>query len=323
MKFCSYLVRDINFEADAIQPCCNTRALRRLPRFPFSGGRRLDMGEYRKHLEQTLEAIQEPGGMCAGCDQLVDLDVPEGKRLALDPQFATVSFNMHRHLCNCRCVYCSLWEKPSKAYEVLPALKSLASQHSFRPDCFFSWGGGEPTILREFESASRWIFEQGYLQYVHSNALRFSPVLAELLRSGRGGLNVSLDSGSPEIYRAVKGVDGFAKVVANIGAYAEAAKSPDAVELKYIVFEKNNSRDEVDRFFDLCRSAGVRRVQLSLNFLEVNAGALSEATLDAAAWFLYRAVALGMQCAPFFLSDALVESLKKRAEALALAEDQS
>jgi sulfatase maturation enzyme AslB (radical SAM superfamily) len=320
MKFCVYLVRDINFEPDAVQPCCNTKGLRRLPRFPFSGGRLLDMGEYRKHLEYTLEAMQEPGDMCAGCDQLVELDVPEGKGLDLKPLFATVSFNMHRHMCNCRCVYCSLWKKPSKGYEVLPALKSLASQHAFRSNCFFSWGGGEPSILREFENASRWILEQGYFQYVHSNALRFSPVLADLLARGRGGLNVSLDSGSSVIYREVKGVDAFDTVVANIRAYAEAARSPEAIELKYIVFEKNNTRDEIERFFALCRVTGVRRVQFSLNFLEVNAGALSEATLDAAAWFFYRATALGMRCTPFFLSDTLVESLRLRAEAFALAD---
>lgn len=318
MKFCANLFRDINFEPNAIQPCCNTRAIAHLPRFPFSGGRQVDMGAYQKHLAQSLVAMQEPGGMCAGCDRLMDIEVPEETNLRLKIVFKTISFNMHRHMCNCRCVYCNLWRMPDAGYEVLPVIKNLEAQKALDKNCFFSWGGGEPTILKEFEKASGWIGGRGYFQYVYSNALRFSPVLAELLARGNTTLNVSLDSGSSEVYRAVKGVDGFDKVTANIAAYAEKAASPEAIELKYIVFEKNNSREEIERFFTFCKICGIRRVQLSLNFLEVNAGALSESTQDAAAWFLYRALSLEMQCAPFFISDALFERLAKRAEIIAL-----
>ena len=316
MKFCSMLVSDINFEPDALQPCCNTGALGKLPRFPFSGGA-IAMPDYERHIAASLEAMQEPGGMCSGCDKLVDLDVPEGKPLLLKPRFQTVSINMHRHLCNCRCVYCGLWQKPSKSYEALPAIKSLARQHVLSKDCLFSWGGGEPTILGEFEQTSQWIFDNGHFQYVHSNALRFSPVLAELLARGKAGLNVSLDSGSSAVYRDVKGVDGFDRVTTNLRKYAESAADMDRIELKYIVFEKNNSREEVDRFLALCGLLGVRRVQLSLNFLEVNANRVSDLTLNTAAYFLYRAMLLNLQCAPFFLSGALVTKIMEMTEAMA------
>lgn len=318
MKFCSMLVSDVNFEPGALQPCCNTGGLGRLPQFPFSGGA-VDMRTYERHIEESLEAMQEPGGMCSGCDKLVDLDVPQDKRLRLMFRFQTVSINMHRHMCNCRCVYCNLWQKPSKSYEALPVIKSLARQNMLDGKCFFSWGGGEPTILGEFERTSDWIFNNGYNQYVHSNALRFSPVLAKLLAKGKAGLNVSLDSGSSAVYREVKGVDGFDKVTTNLARYAEAAVDVGKIELKYIVFEKNNTTEEVDRFFALCGLLGVRRVQLSLNFLEVNAGVVSDATLHAAAYFMYKALLLNMECVPFFMSNALVEKIVDLAEAIAKA----
>ena len=127
--------------------------------------------------------------------------------------FRSVSINMHRQ-----------WRGHGAGYAILPVLRNLEEQKVLRRDCFFSWGGGEPGILPDFEEASQWILHNGWPQYVHTNALRFSPAIAALLREGKGGVNVSLDSASPEVYRAVKGVDGFTRVTANIERYRAAAR---------------------------------------------------------------------------------------------------
>lgn len=309
MKFCHNITNDLNFEPGSLQPCCNTKALRRLPQFAFSGGH-VDMNAYKARMVEAVKELQQGGSMCAGCDKLVDVDIPEGGQWDLDIRFATVSINKHRHICNCRCVYCDLWRNPRDSYAILPPLRSLWSQKALRQDCFFSWGGGEPCIIKDFEETSAWILRHGFFQYVHTNALRFSPVLADILRQGRGGVNISIDSGSAETYRAVKGLDGFARVTDTLRQYAEAAKHMYEVHLKYIVFERNNGLEEIERFFQLCRETGITHVQLSLNFHEVNQGALSEATLAGAAFFLKRAEELGMHCMPFYISDALMARIR-------------
>ena len=51
MKFCLNLCNDINFEPDAVQPCCNVHAIA-VPRFPFTGGR-LDMAAYARPVSYT------------------------------------------------------------------------------------------------------------------------------------------------------------------------------------------------------------------------------------------------------------------------------
>jgi pyruvate-formate lyase-activating enzyme len=307
MKFCSYLVRDINFEPDAIQPCCNTRALRRLPRFPFSGGP-VDIAAYERHIEICLEELQQSGDLCRGCPELRELD-NAGESLRLNARFQTVSFNMHRHLCNCRCVYCELWKKSSAAYEVLPAVKSLWRRGALRRDCFFSWGGGEPGILPEFEKACAWIRDKGFKQYVHTNALRRSGAIASLLAAGAGGVNISLDSASPAVYKAVKGVDGFGRVTANIRDYAALAADRGDVSVKYIIFSLNNSAEEIENFFALCRSMGVVDVQFSFDFREVNADSLSRSTLRAAVLFVRLAQSMNMRCAPFFVDKGILDSM--------------
>jgi len=316
MKFCSYLTGDINFEPASIQPCCNTRGLGAVPSLPFTGGR-VDMRAYKEHIRAVFYVLQNGGPLCAGCPNLQVLE-PDLVKTVLGGGilFRTVSMNQHRHLCNCRCVYCTLWQKPSQGYAILPALKSLWQQHALRKDCFFSWGGGEPSILREFEEASRWILGNGFQQYIHTNALRYSPAIAEILASGKGGANVSLDSANPETYKAVKGIDGFARVTANLRRYIDAAAVRDAVHVKYIIFALNNQLDAIDTFFNLCRDLGVVNVQFSFDFMEVNSGELSDASLKAALLFIQNAQDLNMHCTPFFVDDIIMRRLEKLAQSL-------
>ena len=315
MKGCSYLTDDINFEPASIQPCCNTRGIT-VPSLPFTGGR-VDMRAYAEHIHAVFTALQNGSPLCAGCPHLLDVDTGEDRQhLKVNIQFRTVSMNQHRHLCNCRCVYCTLWEKSSQAYAILPALKSLWQQQVLSENCFFSWGGGEPSILREFEEASRWILEKGFHQYIHTNALRYSPTIAEILTIAKGGVNVSLDSVDPETYKAVKGVDGFARVTENLRRYIDAAADKDAVHVKYIIFALNNQWDIIDAFFDLCRELGVRNVQFSFDFREINSGELSDASLGAALLFLHNAKQLSMRCTPFFVDDMIMHRLQELAQSL-------
>lgn len=312
MRYCAKLFRELNFEPDAITPCCNVHNLT-IPRFPFAGGA-VDVPAYMRHLLGVLANLNGEGTLCRGCPELGELDAPvlEQDVLVKVANFRGISVNMHRHRCNCRCVYCDLWSQKSDApYAVLPALRSLAAQNAALPGCRVSWGGGEPTILPEFEAASGWIAGQDWRQYVHTNAIVWSPVLAELLASGSARMNVSLDCGSRDIYKRVKGVDAFGVVLRNLERYARAAaKARDAgqeddngVTLKYIVFEKNNAIAEVERFFGICTGLGITHVQLSLNFQELNGAGPSQQTLMAAAFFMARAQALGLACVPFYVPD--------------------
>ena len=308
MKFCSMLYRDINLEPASVQPCCDVHGCK-VPTFPFSGGK-LDMQAYTTHVENCVRRLQEKDDhLCEGCPQLGD--IPPQALDGVTPQFRSVSINTHRYLCNCKCVYCNLWKHRERGigYPVLPVLKSLYRQNALAPQCFISWGGGEPSILKDFEEASQWATGKGFWQNVHTNALRFSPAIAHLLREHRGEINISLDSGTAETYQKVKGVDGFAAVRQSLARYAEAAAEPKRITLKYIIFEANNSIPEITRFFELCTALGISSVQYSLDFREVNGKGPSPQTLLAAAFFASRAAALGLSCQPFFIPPALQDQI--------------
>lgn len=310
MKYCSRLLNEINFEPSALQSCCNIRALK-VPAFPYNGGS-IDLGAYANHIGSVLQEIQAGGDTCKGCPELVDLQ-PESMRMRA--KFSAVSINMHRFFCNCRCSYCGLWRHKEKGYgyDVFPGLRSLHDQGALVQDALISWGGGEPSILPGFDNTAAWLLDHGYLQHIHTNALRWSEPVQGLLAAGRGVVNVSLDSGSSEIYSAVKGVDGFGKVLNTVRRYAEAGGP--LITLKYIVFEANNSIGEIESFLQLARRLGTS-VQYSLNFEEINQNRVSGKTFLAAAWLQKRAGQLKLPCEPFYIDPVWSKKIEEAGKEL-------
>lgn len=295
ITYCPKLFRDINFEPNALTPCCNTRSLV-IPAFPYHGGS-IDLEAYGKHILKTINDIQQNKPVCKNCPELITATLPD----QLNCKFKSISLNMHRHYCNCCCVYCSLWDVSSKTapYDPLPGLISLHEQKAISENAFISWGGGESSILPTFEQTAEWALSNNYRQNIHTNAIRYSPAIYKLLELGRGTVNISLDSATPKIYKAVKGADAFKKVMATLEKYAQA--NSGNVILKYIVFEKNNDKIEIDNFLKLAKSLNVGLVEVSLNFLELNSNTVSNKTLMGVAWFMTRARQLEIPYVTFFI----------------------
>lgn len=155
MNICPLLSGDLNMEPTALQPCCDVHGCE-VPVFPFSGGE-LDLRAYAAHIGRCMGRLQQgEDKLCRGCQKLVEL--PNGSLSELSLKFKTVSIKVHRYLCNCKCVYCDLWKHRERGvgYPVLPVLESIFAQHAPGDDCFLSWGGGEPSIFKDFEQASLW-----------------------------------------------------------------------------------------------------------------------------------------------------------------------
>ena len=99
------------------------------------------MEAYTRHIASVAQEVQKQNPqVCAGCPDLVPLShsvcVPKLR-------FAVLSLNHHRHICNCRCVYCDLW-KPGqhpRPIAILPAIQSLYEQDALEKNCAVSWGG--------------------------------------------------------------------------------------------------------------------------------------------------------------------------------------
>lgn len=183
----------------------------------------------------------------------------------------------------------------------MPVINSLFDQNILSRNCYFSWGGGESTIFNQFDEICKLISSKGYIQYVHTNGIRFSKSLENVLHNNLGKINISLDSGTSNKYKEIKGVDRFDKVIENIKKYRLASTNSYSVELKYIVFEKNNDLFEIENFINLCKSIDIKSIEYSLDFREINNNGPSNKTLYAIKYLIKLSNHLKINCVPFFI----------------------
>ena len=197
--------------------------------------------------------------------------------------------------CNLACHYCHTipesryLQNPGVVPSLLPAISSLISEGLLAPDARIQWGGGEPTILREFEALFGLLHRHGAYSEVYTSGLRVPPILLEAMAEDRAGVMVSLDCGTRETYARIKGRDAFNRVVANVARYART--NPRRTLLKMIL--SRNNLGEVPQFLDLAEAAGVRIVCYDTMMYEDH---VDDAIVEAAARFRLEAEARGLEC---------------------------
>ncbi|MBQ7618363.1 MAG: hypothetical protein IJS50_05760 [Desulfovibrio sp.] len=117
-----------------------------------------------------------------------------------------------------------------------------------------------------------------------------------------------MDSGSAEVYKRVKGVDGFDIVIDNLRKYDQVANKN--IDLKYIIFDLNNDIIEINKFLLFAKSLkNLRAVEFSFDFREVNNSAVSSKTKVAASFFLRFADELGLSSRSFFVGDEMIKEI--------------
>jgi MoaA/NifB/PqqE/SkfB family radical SAM enzyme len=164
-------------------------------------------------------------------------------------------------------------------------IESLFNEGQVNENCTFCWGGGESTILPEFNDLTRLICDRGHPQVLNTNGTVFSEAWAYVVsKDERTYFNISVDSGTAETYLKVKGVDRFDQVWENIKEYLAAAKHKCCFRVKYIVMAGNREHIELENFIEKCLDAGVQAIEYSIDGGEIQAG-LSEETIAAVAYF--------------------------------------
>jgi MoaA/NifB/PqqE/SkfB family radical SAM enzyme len=90
-------------------------------------------------------------------------------------------------------------------------------------------GIGEPLLNRELPAMIAHLKSRGATVVFNSNVITLNPRRgAALIDAGLDELRVSLDAATPDTYARVRGVDAFAKVVANLQAFARLRRQRDA-----------------------------------------------------------------------------------------------
>lgn len=219
---------------------------------------------------------------CQGCVLLQKKNWKPLEGAALFNQIEINNFTM----CNLKCVYCYTvlrpeLKLPQYAYDLKPALQELIDKGCLAKDSIIEWAGGEPTILPDFRNIQQLLLNHGYMQTIFTNAVLFSEEIERGLRQGKMTMTTSVDSGTAETFKAVKGRDHFHKVWENLAKYI---KTGGQISIKYVMRRDNSGMGDLKGFIELCKQHSVPFIAIGPDVNEVQNNSVSDETLRGAAF---------------------------------------
>ena len=267
MKYtsCSLIEHGLDFSQNSINLCCrHTSESSKLKEIISDyNGELLNIERFfalkRYHRKRMKEGNILPE--CRGCIYL------EEKEYDDEDYIDTINFN-HGNTCNCKCVYCpiTIGEKSPSRYNVYDVIKHLADGGYIRKGGHISIAGGEPVIAPEFNDLLT-LFLELDLEPIRilTNSINYSDIITKGVQKGNVNILTSVDAGTPEMYRWIKGVDCFKFVWDNLKTYAENQSRPYLVKAKYLVIPTiNDIKDEVLKFLDKAKECGLSYVTFDI-----------------------------------------------------------
>lgn len=213
-------------------------------------GEKINWEEFFR-IKNEYRNIQKSGDVVKGCVGCVFL---EEKEWPQEDYIDSIIFD-HFTKCNCACKYCYTEEDKKgynklKTYNIYPIIKEMFDKKIIRRGGAIGFGGGEPTILPEFDKLISLFLKNGFSNMrVPSSGIKYSNVIAKGISSGQLSVVVSIDSSSRETYKEIKQVDAFNTVCKNLKKYSKAQKCSYNVISKYIIIPgTNDNKEEIDNW---------------------------------------------------------------------------
>jgi len=221
---CVYLEQGLNIYKDHLTHCCvpHSNGKGNVAIGSFEGDRlpwELIQQAKQELIAQNQTEVDTP---CKGCSNLKPGTWSDKRGLG------HITINDF-YTCNLKCCYCFTQTesgvehmKLKRTHDTMALFQDMVANNYLDREAIINWGGGEVAIYRHFEPIASLLVAKGYTQFVNTNALVYSPVIEEGLRQGSMLVQISVDAGTPETYRQVKGVDAFEIVWQNLTRYARA-----------------------------------------------------------------------------------------------------
>jgi len=223
--------------------------------------------EIKNAREKLLNEIQnDQNEHCKGC--------PKIKKVKEKPLVTSNISHLsieHHSVCNLRCSYCSeiYWGGKKSKYNVVEFISYLARNKSLDACDQVVWGGGEPTLDKSFEQILVEINKYANPKTYHrvfTNSVRFSNPVLNFLKKGLIKITTSIDSGTPEKFKEVRGRPKFFDVFQNLNKYSEI--DPTKITIKYILTDENKNESELRAFVENCIKFKLKKCnyQISINY---------------------------------------------------------
>lgn len=188
-----------------------------------------------------------------------------------DEQYIDYITITHFSKCNADCIYCSnnskVETRTNDVYDIMPILKSFKEQGIIKKNCELHIGGGEFTIYKECDEILDLFAIPNYARvFVPTNGIIYSHKLFRAMDEATTYIIISLDCGSRKLYKRIKRVDAFDKVMNSLKQYSATQKSRDAIRLKYIIIPTiNDNLSEFKKFLRIAKKFGVQNLIIDMD----------------------------------------------------------
>ena len=103
----------------------------------------------------------------------------------------------------------------------------------------------------------------------HSSCIDYCEGIERAIQKApRVTFDFSLDCGSRELYKKIKRIDAFDRVIENVRRYTNAASyAKDFFTAKYILLDGlNDNIEEIEKWLQVINSLGIRSTKIEVNF---------------------------------------------------------
>jgi pyruvate-formate lyase-activating enzyme len=257
---CRYLESGLSFTPESVNACSITHHGRGEARLGAVLPAALPWEALEARRREIIRENQQGGhAACVDCPLLVLQHWPQRTY-----RYDWIGIT-HYAGCNLGCSYCWLqWadysprrtRQPVQTYRVAPFIERLIDERLLDPSAEIDWGGGgEPTLMPEFDACFARLHDYGTTQWLHTNAVSVPAALATIGEIGRRVRVVcSVDAGTAGTYRALKVSDRFERVWRNLARYQDLGAE---VTVKYIMLPENCGDADISGF--VARVCGLRR----------------------------------------------------------------
>lgn len=264
-KSCDWIESGISFDVDSYKVCCLYSAKgggNTIVKENYNG-EKIDWNSFFE-FKNDIKNLHKKGKInkkCLGCINLIekDWDCENHKISIINLDYWTK--------CNSRCSYCFTMKDKERYnslenYKFLPILEDMIKNNVLSPNGYISFGGGEVTLLDEFEPILNKLIDFGFSHIkIHTSCIEYSPAIERGLENGCIELIVSVDSGSKIMHEKIKQVNSYDKVWENLKKYVQHQKGKSVVKTKYILIpNQNDLKSEIDLWLEKSKEIGVHTV---------------------------------------------------------------
>lgn len=229
-------------------------------------GEKIDWEKFFK-IKNDYRNIQKSGKTVDGCVGCVFLEEKEWEQ---KDYIDNIIFD-HFTKCNCACKYCYTEEDKKKyntlkTYNIYPIIKDMFDKKIIRRGGAIGFGGGEPTILPEFDKLISLFLKNGFYDIrVPSSGIKYSKIIEKGISTDQLSVVISIDSSSRETYKRIKQIDKFDLVCKNLKKYAKAQRYSYNVISKYIIIpEVNDNKTEIDNWLKFNKENKIERIVIDI-----------------------------------------------------------